>query len=164
MNTRKYLLTLIAGLVVGLGAVGAVHADDDDDDDEGNAIVGTWRLAVSDGGPGFFDYMVFNADGTLTERASTGSFVSIGSGVWKPVGRNGKRRGRYAATFEAYNDGDFDTAYDSLFRVRLTLWVQGDNVTGTATVEVRTIDSAALIAGPFPGATFEGVRMKVLRE
>ena len=70
----------------------------------------------------------------------------------------------YAVTFEDFVDSDFDTNFDIRIRVRLTAFLENDTLVGTATIEVRTLDNSQLIAGPFPGNTFEATRMTVIPE
>ena len=178
MKARRILLAACVGLAA-LLAFPVAHAGDDDDD--GESLVGTWRLTVSDPGGGFLSLTTFHADNTLIDRPSTSTTVGLGVGVWKAIcdddddhserGRSGdKHRHRhcdqsdYAATFDSFVDSDFDTNFDIRVRVRLTVFVENDTLVGTGTIEVRTLDDSQLLAGPFPGATFEGTRMTVIPE
>ncbi len=171
MKARRILLAACVGLAA-LLAFPVAHAGDDDDDDE--SLVGTWRLTVSDPGGGFLSLTTFHADNTLMDRASTSPFVSVGVGVWEAIGddddhhsdshHNDSDQSDYAATFDVFVDSDFDTNFDIRLRIRLTVCVENDTLAGTATIEVRTLDNSQLIAGPFPGNTFEATRMTVIPE
>lgn len=124
-------------------------------------LVGTWRFAGFAPGVGdFYDYLVFHKDKTLTERVAS-PVESVGSGVWKAIK---SKDADFAATFETFRDNDSDGNFDSRTRVRLTLQLHGDTITGTGTIEFRTLEGNKLFAGPFPGATFRATRMKVIRE
>ena len=162
MKTRWILPAVCVGLAA-LFAFPVAQADRDDDDN-GDNLVGTWRFTVPTPVGTFFDYLVFHEDNTLTEMPSFGSFVSMGSGVWEEIDDDDddSDHANFAVTFESFNDDDGDTAFDSRNRVRLTLQVEGDTLTGTGTTEIRTLDNSALIAGPFPGSTFQATRMKVI--
>ena len=173
MKARWILLTVCVGLAA-LLAFPVAHAGDDD------SLVGTWRFTVSDSfGGGFLSLITFHADNTLLDRPSTSPFVSVGVGVWKAIcdddddhsdrpGRGDEHRhcdqSEYVVTFEDFVDSDFDTNFDIRIRVRLTAFLENDTLVGTATIEVRTLDNSQLIAGPFPGNTFEATRMTVIPE
>ena len=168
MKARWILPVVCAGLAA-LVVFPVAEAGDDD----GQELVGTWRFTVDDPGQGtFFDILMFHEGNTLTERASSSPFVSMGSGVWEEIGDDDgdsdsdsdDGHADFAATFEAFNDGNFDGVFDSRFRIRLTLQLEDDTITGTGTVELRTLDNSMLIAGPFLGSTFEATRMTVIRQ
>ena len=176
MKARRILLAVCVGLAAFL-AFPVAHAGDDDDD--GESLVGTWRLTVSDPGGGFLSLTTFHADNTLIDRPSTSPSVGVGVGVWEAIcdddDDHNDRRGRgdehrhcdqfkYAATFDSFVDSDFDTSFDIRVRVRLTVYVENDTFVGTGTIEVRTLDDSQLLAGPFPDATFEATRMTVIPE
>ncbi len=171
MKARWILLAVYVGLAA-LLAFPVAHAGDDDDD--GESLVGTWRLTVSDPGGGFLSLTTFHADNTLIDRPSTSTTVGLGVGVWEAIGddddhhsdshHNDSDQSDYAATFDVFVDSDFDTNFDIRLRIRLTVYVENDTLAGTATIEVRTLDDSQLLAGPFPGATFVATRMTVIPE
>ena len=166
MNARWTQIAVCIGLAFLLG-LPAAHADDDDRD----PLVGSWRLTVSDAEGGFFSLITFNADNTLIDRPGTTPNIGVGIGAWEAIGRDddddddGRRRGSgYAATFDSFVDGDDNAEFDARARIRLTLYVRKDKLVGTATVELRSLDDAVLLAGPFPTATLEGTRITVIPE
>lgn len=165
MKARSILLTICV-VFAALLALPAAQANSDDHSDRShhrgaNKLVGTWRFSGFAPGVGdFFDYLVFHKDRTLTERVAS-PVESIGSGVWKAIRSDDAD---FAATFETFRDNDSDGIFDSRTRVRLTLQLHGDTITGTGTIEFRTLEENTLFAGPFPGATFRATRMKVIRE
>jgi len=166
MKARWILLAVCVGLAA-LLAFPVAHAGDDD----GESLVGTWRLTVSDPGGGFLSLTTFHADNTLIDRPSTSTTVGLGVGVWEAIGDDNdvdsdsdSDQSDYAATFDSFVDSDFDTNFDIRVRVRLTVFVENDTLVGTGTIEVRTLDDSQLLAGPFPGATFVGTRMTVIPE
>ncbi len=69
----------------------------------------------------------------------------------------------FAATFDAFNDSDFDNFFDLRLQIRLTLQLEGDTITGTASILVLTLDNSQLLA-QISGFTLEGTRMAVIRE
>ena len=166
MNARWTQIAVCIGLAFLLG-LPAAHADDDGRE----PVVGSWRLTVSDPPGGFFSLTTFHADNTIIDRPSTTPNVGLGIGAWEAIGRDddddddGRRRGSgYAATFDSFVDSDFDSNFDIRVRVRLTVYVRKDKLVGTGTVEVRSLDDAVLLAGPFPTATLEGTRITVIPE
>ncbi len=170
MKARWILLAVCVGLAAIL-AFPVAHAGDDDRE----SLVGTWRLTVSDPGGGFLSLTTFHADNTLIDRPSTSTTVGLGVGVWEAIGDDDdddsdsdsdsdSDQSGYAATFDSFIDSDFDTNFDIRVRVRLTVFVENDTLVGTGTIEVRTLDDSQLLAGPFPGVTFEGTRMTVIPE
>ena len=163
MKARWILPAVCVGLVALVAfPVAQAHGDDDHDDEE---LVGTWRFTAMDGiGGVFFDYLVFHEGNTLTERVSFPT-ESMGSGVWEEIDSDSDSdSANFAVTFETFNDSDFDGSYDARTRVRLTIQLEDDTITGTGTIEVRTLDNTALIAGPFTGSTFVATRMTVIPE
>jgi hypothetical protein len=171
-------LWILLAVCVGLAALLAfpvAHAGDDDRE----SLVGTWRLTVSDPGGGFLSLTTFNADNTLIDRPSTSTTVGLGVGVWKAIcdddddhsdrpGRGNEHRhcdpSEYAATFDSFIDSDFDTNFDIRARIRLTVYVENDTLTGTGTIEILSLDGSQLLDGPFPGATIVATRMTVIPE
>ncbi len=126
----------------------------------GAKIIGTWRLAVSPPqGGDFFTLMVFDKRNTMIDNASISAGTSLGSGVWEMIGGNDQ----FAGMFEAWNDNDFDGTYDTRAQIRLTLQVDDDTLTGTAIVEIFTLDGKTRLAS-IPGFNVEGTRMTVIRE
>ncbi len=65
--------------------------------------------------------------------------------------------------FEVRNDPDLDGTYDTRAQIRLTLQVDDDTLTGTATVDIFTLDGTFLIVS-IPGFIVEGTRMTVIPE
>ena len=122
-------------------------------------IVGTWRLAVSHEFGDFFSLMVFDKRNTLTDNASLHAGTSLGSGVWEKIDGHDT----YAGMFEAWNDDDFDGTFDTRAQIRLTIQVDDDTLTGTATVDIFTLDGTVLLAS-IPGFIVEGTRMTVIPE
>ena len=142
-------------------ALTGVTFADDDVDRETPSLQGTWRLTVLPGTPQqFFNLMVFNKEGTLTEVSSfQGNTTSLG--VWERI----RGHGNFAATFELFFDNNLDGINDGRYRVRLTIrLLDDDTFTGTSTLDLLTLDGITVVAGPFPGLPIEGKRMKVLRE
>ncbi|MCH7720143.1 MAG: hypothetical protein IH988_04025 [Planctomycetes bacterium] len=125
----------------------------------GATIVGTWRLAVSHEFGDFFSLMVFDKRNTLTDNASLHAGTSLGSGVWEKIDGHDT----YAGMFEAWNDDDFDGTFDTRAQIRLTIQVDDDTLTGTATVDIFTLDGTVLLAS-IPGFIVEGTRMTVIPE
>ncbi len=171
MKARWILLAVCLGLAA-LVAIPVAQADSDDEDDDSAALVGTWRFTgFAPGAGSFFDYLIFHEDKTLTERSAF-DIESIGSGVWDKIDSDtdsdsdsdSDDAAHYAAMFETFRDNDADGSYDARTRARITVQVDGDTLTGTGTIEFRTLEENALFAGPFPGATFEATRMKLIRE
>jgi len=140
---------------------GAVFADDDDERAT-PSLQGTWRVTVNSGTPHqFFSLIVFNKGGTMTEANSSTPRITASGGVWKKI----RGLGNFAATFEQFHDSDADGSFDSRNRIRLTIHLSDDDtITGTATVDVLTLDGTTQVAGPIPGLTFAGQRMRVVRE
>ncbi len=168
MKTRWVLAAVCYGIV----SMVALPAADADDDDNGASVVGTWRfVGFAPGAGDFSDYLIFHADNTLTERSAF-DVESIGSGVWEKINSDtdsdsdsdSDDADLYAAMFETFRDNDGDGFYDARTRARITLRVDGDTLKGTGTIEFRTLKENTLFAGPFPGATFEATRMKLIRE
>ena len=83
MKARWIPLAVCVGLAAFL-AFPVAYAGDDDDD--GESLVGTWRLTVSDPGGDFLSVTTFHADNTLIDRPSTSPFVGVGVGVWEAIG------------------------------------------------------------------------------
>lgn len=161
---RSRLLSMIGAFgVIALlcGALPGALLASDDADETAHKLVGTWRVTLSPGAPNeFYSLMVFNREGTMTEKISFAG-VSGSSGVWKKIAGPG----RFAATFEGFEDGDSDGSYDSRFQVRLTIQLLDDNrLTMTSTPQFLSIDGTTLLAGPFPPIPGEGTRMRVIRE
>lgn len=147
-------------LCCALTGTSAVFADDDDEVEQ-PSLQGTWRVTVNPGAANqFFSLVEFDRGGTMTEQASTPAHTpSIG--VWKKI----RGDGNFAATFELFLDSNSDGLFDKRIRVRQTIHLlDEDTITGTSTIDVLTIDGSTQVAGPFPGVTLEGKRMKVLRE
>jgi hypothetical protein len=186
MKTRWILPAVYIGLAA-LVAIPVAQADRNYNDNgkvrgpcflRGDTLVGTWRFTLTGGGPAF-DYLVFHEGNTLTERVSDPK-ESMGSGVWEKIdsdsgeksGKSGKscKSGKgddsgaatYAATFETFSDPDFNGVYDARTRVRLTFQLNDDTISGTGTIEIRTLDNIGLIAGPFTGFTYVANRMTVI--
>ncbi len=168
MKARKLIVTAV-GLLLAMVAGTAVA------DDDGESLVGTWRLTVSDPGGDFLSVTTFHADNTLIDRPSTSPFVGVGVGVWEAIGDDDdddsdsdsdsdSDQSVYAATFDSFVDSNFDNSFDIRVRVRLTVYVENDTFVGTGTIEIRTLDDSQLLAGPFPDATFEATRMTVIPE
>ncbi len=124
-----------------------------------NDVVGTWRVTINPGPTEFPVYFVFNKGNTMTERASV-VFGSKGSGVWEKIDKDDDAN--FAGMFEDFLDFDSDSVYDFRRRIRLTIHVDGDTISGTTTVEVFTLDFTTLLFTGFD--TFEGTRMTVIRE
>ncbi len=126
----------------------------------GANIVGTWRFVVSPPqGEDFFTVTVFDKRNTMTDNASLHGGTSLGSGVWERIAGHDT----YAGMFEAWNDDDLDGTYDTRAQIRLTLQVDDDTLTGTATVDIFTLDGTFLIVS-IPGFIVEGTRMTVIPE
>ena len=125
----------------------------------GAKIVGTWRLAVSHEAGDFFSLTEFDKRGTMTDNASLHAGTSLGSGVWEKIDGDDT----YAGMFEAWNDPDLDGTYDTRAQIRLTIQVDDDTLTGTATVDIFTLDGTFLIVS-IPGFIVEGTRMTVIPE
>jgi hypothetical protein len=161
---RSRLLSMIGAFgVIALlcGALPGALLASDDADETADKLVGTWRVTLHfPGAPNeSYSLMVFNSGGTMTEKISFAG-VSGSSGVWKKIAGPG----RFAATFEGFDDGDSDGSYDSRFQVRLTIQLLDDNrLTMTSTPRFLSIDGTTLLAGPFP-VPGEGTRMRVIRE
>lgn len=184
MKTRRILPAICLGLAA-LVAFPAAQADRDDDDrDNGAELVGTWRFTGNDAVFGqFYDYLVFHEDNTMTEKVAS-TIESVGSGVWEEIGsdRDVDRRSRrnsnghsrrdsddddsdvasFRAMFETFRDNDADGTYDARTRVRITFRLTGDTLTGTGTIELRTLEDNAPLAGPFEGSTFVATRMELI--
>ena len=165
MKARWILPVVCAGLAALLAFPVAQAGDDDDSDSE--ELVGTWRITVFDpsGFPSFF-LTSFHADNTLTEPSGSPS-GSSGVGVWEAVGDDDddsdSDRSDYAATFDAFEDSDFDNVFDLRLQIRNTFQLEGDTMTGTATVLGLTLDNSQLLF-VVSGLTLEGTRMAVIRE
>ena len=125
----------------------------------GAKIVGTWRLAVSHEAGDFFSLTEFDKRGTMTDNASLHAGTSLGSGVWEKIDGDDT----YAGMFEAWNDDGSGGTYDTRAQIRLTLQVDDDTLTGTATVDIFTLDGTFLIVS-IPGFIVEGTRMTVIPE
>ncbi len=150
----------ILPVCVALAALVAVAAASPPSATSRSTIVGTWRLAVSSPVAGdFFSLTVFDKRNTMTDNASLDAGTSLGSGVWEKIGGHDT----YAGMFEAWNDPDLDGTYDTRAQIRLTLQVDDDTLTGTATVDILTLDGTFLIVS-IPGFIVEGTRMTVIPE
>ena len=68
----------------------------------------------------------------------------------------------FAAMLEDLADLNSDSVFDSRRRIRFTIDVDGDTISGTSTVEVFTLDFTTLLFTAFD--TFEGTRMTVIQE
>ena len=126
----------------------------------GGSIVGTWRIAVNPPeGEDFFSLMVFDKGNTMTERVSLSRGLSMGSGLWERIaGHN-----QFAATFEAFSDDDLDGVFDTRERLRLTIQIDDDTLSGTATLDIFSLDGTILFFS-IPGVILEGTRMTVIPE
>ncbi len=162
-STKKRLsLFAVVGSVVAIVAVAAAPPSQPASAGA-NEIVGTWRAAVSGapGFPDFFSLMVFDKRNTMTERVSVSPEITMGSGVWENI--VGDDDANVAIMFELFSDEELDGVFDTRFRVRGTFQVDDDTLTGTATVDVLTLDGTTLLDS-IPGLTLEGTRMTVIRE
>lgn len=131
------------------------------DEASSRGLAGSWRVVILPGTPNqFFSLMKFDEKGTMTDVSSSpGNTASVG--VWEKTHGTGNN----AAMFELFLDSNNDGAVDLRFRVRLTIHVSDrDTLSGTSTLEVRTLDGGTLVAGPFAGIPLSGSRMKVLSE
>jgi len=158
-STKKRLsLFAVVGSVVAVAALAA--SSPPPAFSAGDNIVGTWRLVVSHADLGdFFTLMMFDKRNTMTDNASLHAGTSLGSGVWEKIDGHDT----YAGMFEAWNDDDFDGTFDTLAQIRLTIQVDDDTLTGTATVDIFTLDGTFLIVS-IPGFIVEGTRMTVIPE
>ena len=158
-STKKRLsLFAVVGSVVAIVAVAA--APPSPLASAGDNIVGAWRLVVSPpGGPDFFSVTVFDKRNTMTDNASLHAGTSLGSGVWERIAGHDT----YAGIFEAWNDDDFDGTYDTRAQIRLTLQVDDDTMSGTATVDIFSLDGTILFVS-IPGFIVEATRMTVIPE
>ena len=95
----------------------------------------------------------------MTDNASLHGGTSLGSGVWERIAGHDT----YAGIFEAWNDDDFDGTYDTRAQIRLTLQVDDDTLSGTATVDIFSLDGNILFVS-IPGFIVEGTRMTVIPE
>ena len=159
MFTMKKRLSLFA-VVGSVVAIVAVAAAPPATLSAGASIVGTWRFVVSPpGGEDFFTVTEFDKRNTMTDNASLHAGTSLGSGVWERIGGHDT----YAGMFEAWNDDDFDGTYDTRAQIRLTLQVDDDTLSGTATVDIFTLDGNTLLV-TIPGFIIEATRMAVIPE
>ena len=85
----------------------------------------------------------------------------MGGGVWERI--DGNEDANFAVTLETFSDDDLNGTFDTRALIRLTLQVDDDTMTGTATVDVFTLDGKTPLVS-FPGLTLEGTRMTVIRE
>ncbi len=162
-STKKRLsLFAVVGSVVAIVAVAAAPPSAMPVSAGANEIVGTWRAAVSGapGFPDFFSLMVFDKRNTMTEKTNDAA-SSMSSGVWEKI--DGDDDANFAVTFEFWVDEDFNGVADFRFQVRLTIQVDDDTLTGTATLDILAVDGTAL-GITIPGFTFEGSRMTVIPE
>lgn len=160
-NRKLFVMVRVFwSIVLCCALTGAVFADDDDERVT-PSLQGTWRVTVLPRTPNqFFSLMEFNKGGTMTEEASTPRHTTS-IGVWKKI----RDQGRFAGTFELFEDSDSDGSFDVRLRVRLTIHLlDDDTITGTSTIDVLTLDGTTQLAGPFPGIPLEGTRMGVMRE
>ncbi len=160
MSSTKKRLSLFAvvGSVVAVVAVAssspppAIAARDN--------IVGTWRFVVSPPqGEDFFTVTMFDKRNTMTDNATLHGGTSLGCGVWERIAGHDTSAGM----FEAWNDDDFDGTYDTRAQIRLTLQVDDDTLSGTATVDIFSLDGTILFV-TIPGFIVEGARMTVIPE
>jgi len=152
-----WMIVLLCGALPGA----ALAADDHDDD--AARLVGTWRTTVRF--PGipidFFTLMVINPGGTMTDRFADGARTSLSCGVWKKL----RGRGRFAVTFDGFEDTDSDGSFDRRFMVRVTIQlVDDDTWTATGTLDSLTLDGTTLLAAPLSGTLVKATRMRVIRE
>lgn len=153
------IVAVLWTLILCCALPGPLFADDDDED--GLQLVGAWRVIGNAGRPGeFFSVMVFNRERTLNERSSDRP-LSVSFGEWKKI----PGHGNFAATFEGFWDADADGHFDRRFVVRATIQlVEKDELVGTATFDVFSLDGLTHLAGPLSGLTLEGARMTVILE
>ena len=136
-----------------------------------NSLVGTWRVTVCFPGTNFevceaatstdpefllYTYYIFHEDNTMTEEDDSPR-NGTSAGVW------GLASDSFAATFEDWDFPSNKPQASSRFRVRLTIQVDGDSFTATATGDDLTQD------GDFDGtfitdARVVGERMVVIPE
>ena len=156
----RSVISIVCSIALFAGGLsGVVFAADDRDD---ATLVGTWRQTVIFPGVPieFSDLTAFHEDGTLTERFGTGPGLSAGIGVWKKIGR-----GTFAVTFENFEDTNHDGTFDVRFRIRATYHViDRDTLTATGTSDTLSVDGTTELAPPFPGATIQATRMRVMPE
>ncbi|MGH9958271.1 MAG: hypothetical protein ACREBC_14255 [Pyrinomonadaceae bacterium] len=160
-NRKLFVMRQVLwSLVLCCALAGAVFADDDDERVT-PSLQGAWRVTVSPGTPNqFFSLVEFNKGGTMTEVSSLAENTTS-LGVWKKL----RGQGNFATTFELFFDSNADGIIDSRFQVRTTIHlVDDDTFTGTATLDVLTLDGATQLAGPFSDIPLEGRRMSVIRE
>lgn len=161
---RSVLPVVCALAIVVAPAPGAAVAQADRDPDD-VTLVGAWRESITFQGVPleFFDLIVFNEDGTVTDRFGSlvdGPALTVSIGVWKKVGR-----GTFAVTMENFSDTDGNGLFDVRFRIRLTYQVVDRNtITATGTIDTLSVDGRTQLGPSFPGVTVQGTRMRVIRE
>jgi hypothetical protein len=159
LDERRRKLIGVLSIVALLGSAlpSAVRADDD-----GRAtLVGTWRITLFPESPNpFFSLFMFNVGNTMTERIGVHSISTV-SGVWKKT----SGRGTFALTSEGFADNDSDGVFETRFQGRWTIYLNGDTLTGTFTVDLLNLDGTP-VGGPpaVQNASFIGTRMTVIPE
>jgi hypothetical protein len=67
--------------------------------------------------------------------------------------------------FENFEDRNRDGTFDVRYRIRATYHVvDRDTMTATGTSDTLSVDGTTELAPPFPGATIQATRMRVIRE
>lgn len=130
-------------------------------DNREGKLVGTWRITLFPESPNpFFSLFVFNVGNTMTERIGVHSISTV-SGVWKRT----SGRGTFALTSEGFADNDADGVFETRFQGRWTIYLNGDTLTGTFTVDLLNLDGTPMGRPPaVQNAPFVGTRMVVLPE
>lgn len=162
---RSRLLSIVAcvWMITLLCALPGRAMAADDQDDDAARLVGTWRTTVRF--PGipidFSTLMIVNPGGTMSDRFADGPRTSVSYGVWKKL----RGHGKFAVTFEGFEDTDSDGSFDRRFLVRMTIQlVDDDTLTATATIVDLTLDGATLLSAPVSGILTKATRMRVIRE
>lgn len=125
-------------------------------------LVGTWRSVWRFPEPDVpfpivHGVMIFHQDGTMTEVFEDAHAVTPASGIWEKIDDN-----TFAATWRAFEDFDGDGVMEVRSDDSLTISLDGDTISGTATFRFFPIESDELIVELHP--TFESTRMKLIRE
>jgi hypothetical protein len=152
-----WMIVLLCSALSGAAFAGGVNDDDD------ARLVGTWRTTVRFPGVpiDFSTLMVVNPGGTMTDRFADGPRTSLSSGVWKKL----HGRGRFAATYEGFEDTDSDGSFDQRFLVRMTIQLlDDDTLTATGTLDTLTLDGTTMLSGSLSGILVKATRMRVIRE
>ena len=156
MNTKRISISLLMVTLIAAIATSAYTAKADED--VRRKIVGTWVCDVA-GEPPFHALQTFHADGTFTETSSLLGQKQEGPahGVWN------RDDGQYRLTFQLFAFDPATGESTGMFRVRVSLRLDGPDRLKATFAAVDSIDFDGTITELFGGPdAYTCTRIKVV--